>query len=204
VTADRTHALIEALGARPVSLVTTGATVCNLACVARTSVGNEHPHAFLHVGALRSCLTIFMDEHLSFLREFRFGEADLLNALQESMQMDADEVRGLYLSGSFDIRTAVNPTLSPWLHQLGISFDFFERRHGRSVRACYLIGEGTRLRSLLMCVSGAIQCPTATWDPGDDIGCLQLAATPGEDLDDFLLPLTEACRVFTGESSRAV
>lgn len=192
VEVDGLEHFVRAAGGKPVSLVPGGAVVGRAIAMVPQVLTSEACRGFLYVGKFSSCLTLFHGQALLFLRQFRFGERTIVDSLAKSMQLDYETGEKLYRSGSFDIGGNVSPVLSPWLHKLEISLDFFERRNRRSVSMLYLFGDGAQSRSLESVVSAKVGRPVMPWNALEAVCSEYKLKTLGNGAEEFLLPLCEA------------
>ena len=101
---------------------------------------------------------------LALARQFKFGSAAIIETLRGAFDMDAETAGKLFVSGSIDFATNIQAQTKTWLHQVGISLDFFERRHGRPVAGLYLFGGGAQSKVVEGIIADHVHRPVIRWD----------------------------------------
>jgi Tfp pilus assembly PilM family ATPase len=192
---DSLHDEIADAGLVPVSLVPTGVIAANLAD-RHVSISNESgAQGFLWIGSRTSMLLLYSERQLALARQFKIGIRTIIDALMKAFDLDADTALKLFDSGSFDFSANLGAIASGWVHQVGISLDFIERRHGKRVEKLYVYGGGARTKVLQEMFTEAVGRPVVEWDVLNGLGDL----TPPEQMDlppqSFANPLCEAVRI---------
>jgi len=162
--ATRLSEWLLAVGLKPVSLRVSGVASANLVREAPGLLQPEKAQGFLEIGAASSLLMLFHGTNLTLARQFKFGSQAIVDALREAFDMDADTASKLFVSGSIDFSANVQALAKAWLHQVGISLDFFERRHGRPVSTLYLFGGGAQSKVVEGIIANHIRRPVVRWD----------------------------------------
>jgi len=157
---------------KPVSLRASGVAAANLIQSTQGLLQDGISVGFLDIGASSTLLLIFHGQELALARQFKFGSSALVDNLKSSFELDNDTAIKLFNSGSFDFSSNVGPIVDPWLHQLGISLDFFERKQGKTVRNLYLYGSGSQSRVIENIVGERIRRPVQRWNSVESLAGL--------------------------------
>lgn len=155
---------LQEAGLRPVSLRVAGVASANLVRQAPGLLQQEKALGFLEIGADSSLLMLFHGTNLALARQFKFGSAAIIETLRGAFDMDAETAGKLFVSGSIDFATNIQALTKTWLHQVGISLDFFERRHGRPVAGLYLFGGGAQSKVVEGIIADHVHRPVIRWD----------------------------------------
>lgn len=186
------------VGARfvPVSLVPNGAIAANLAGRHMDTTSDNKSQGFLWIGSRSSMLLLYANQQLALARQFKLGIRTIIEALMGAFDLDYDTALKLFDSGSFDFSGNLGQTAASWLHQVGISLDFIERRHGKRIEELHIYGSGTRTQVLQDIFNSAIGRPVVEWAVLNSLGHLQ---PPGMDDDatpqSFANALCEGVRI---------
>lgn len=189
---------------KPVSLMVAGVASTNLIQSNPALLPEDGAVGFLEVGAATSVLLVFSGRELALARQLKMGLSMMLEALRSATQLDMDTAVKLFHSGSFDFSANIAPTVKPWLHQIGISLDFFERRYGRTVGALNLFGGGARSKVLEGIISERVRCPVVQWNAVDGLGGLTPPAACQDNAGLFALAAGEALRIMCVGGAHAV
>jgi len=160
--------MLESCGITPVSLTTAGAAALNVVMRFPNLIKAEGGAAFMEVGGENSRLIAFCDGEPVMIREFRTGARHVVKTLESSTGLDFETALKLYESGSFDFSGNVSRVVDPWLHQVGISLDFVERRFSRSIEMLRLFGGGARSRVFERIANNALRCEVRIWNPFEE------------------------------------
>lgn len=203
-TVQQLDAFVTDLGAKSVSLTVGSAALANLIQSAAGTLQQDAALGFLNVGQTSSDVLLYRGQDLAFSRHFSFGESTIVDSVMQEMKLDRDTAEKMYRSGSFDIQAEAGPVISSWLHQLQISFDFFERRHGRPVGMLYLFGDGAESKVIESIVSSEIARPLMRWNPLQNIENFQInGSVPTAGRQKYLLALGEGLRIMSRGINRA-
>jgi hypothetical protein len=139
---DNFHQALTQEGFVPVSLLPSGAAVADLARRHQVNVDNKVV-GYLEVGNHASMLFLFVDHQPVLARQFKVGVADIVGTLEESFELDYATAAKLFMSGSFDFSGNIGTSINSWLHQVGISLDFVERRFGSQLEKVFVLDSAT-------------------------------------------------------------
>lgn len=149
----------------PCSLRVTGVAVSNMTHLATDLLSDGKALGVLEIGAVSSLLLLFQNHELVLARQFKFGAGVIIDALKSSFELDNETAAKLFVSGSFDFSANVSPSMAPWLHQLSISLDFFERRFGKNLSALHLFGGGAQSKIVEGIIAERVRRPLLRWNP---------------------------------------
>lgn len=202
----RMRAWMVDAGLKPISLRVAGVTTANLAQAADGLLVADKAVGVLEVGVASSLLLIFLGHDLALARQFKFGSQLIVENLRTSFELDAETAIKLYKSGSFDFSANVGTLMGPWLHQLAISLDFFERRFGRTVGALHLFGGGAQSKVIEGLIAQQVRRPVERWSPLDGLGgAVQVPSVPdGASPELFALAASEAVTMIRSGEKHAV
>jgi Tfp pilus assembly PilM family ATPase len=161
----KTYDWLIGSGLTPVSLQVPGVAVANLVGAAAGQVSAQHSVGFLELSTRTSLLMILDEGDLALARQFKFGNGVVLEKLKSQFELDQGTALKFYESGSFDFSADVKPLMNPWLHQLSISLDYFERRSGHPVSSLFLFGSGSCSKVVEQILAEYIRRPLAAWEP---------------------------------------
>ena len=198
-TIGQLNALTEQAGLKPVSLVTSGVAAANLIKAVPDILPDGTATGFLEIGKETSILLLFHGSQLAFARQFKVGVGSLVDSLKASTELDSDTAEKLFHSGSFDFSANVAGTVDPWLHQIGISLDFFERRYGQTVSGVHVFGGGAESRVLEGIIRSHLRCPVNPWSPIEQLGELEAPEDLEGNVGLYSLALSEALRIMRTE-----
>jgi Tfp pilus assembly PilM family ATPase len=189
---------------KPVSLMLSGVVAVNMVQSRPSLLPEDGAVGFLEIGAANSVLLVFAGRDLALARHLRIGLSMMLEALRAATQLDMETAIKLFHSGSFDFSANIAATVKPWLHQIGISLDFFERRYGRSVGVLNLFGGGARSQVIEGMIAERTRCPVNRWSALEGLEGLTPPASAGDDAAPFALAAAEALRTMRIGDSHAV
>ncbi len=187
--------IAEKLRLQPVSLTVSGVALANLLQHVPDNLQNETAKAFLYLSKNSSDLLLYCERDLVVVRNFQLGEDHLLKTLMEQMDLDRDTAAKLYESDTIDIANETMPVLGPWLHQILISLDFCERRHGRPIKVLRVFGETLEANALHPVISSKIGRAVMSWSPDSIFNGIHVPNTIHSNYSSFLLPFCEALRL---------
>lgn len=164
---QRAQAWLAGNGLKPVSMQVSGVAAANLIHDASGVLADGKATGLVEIGSASSHLMIFQGRELALARQFKFGSAQIIETLKSSFDLDQETALKFYSSGSFDFSGNVKPVMAPWLHQLGISLDFFERRYGAKVGDLRLFGGGSSSKVIETLISEHVGRPLTRWNPLD-------------------------------------
>ncbi len=189
------HDELAAVGLVPVSLVPTGVIAANLAD-RYVAVSNESgAQGFLWIGSRTSMLLLYAEGKLALARQFKIGIRTIVEALMKAFDLDGDTALKLFDSGSFDFSANLGAVASGWVHQVGISLDFIERRHGGHVEKLYVYGGGARTKVLQDMFTESVGRPVVEWEVLNGLGALEPPPQMELPPQNFANPLCEAARI---------
>jgi len=192
---DGLSAALLAGGLLPVSLVPGGVALANLAEADSDALPEEGAVGFLSIGKSSSTLLLYADRSLALARLFRVGSDAIVEAIMAAFDLDYETALKLFESGSFDFSGHMTSGLNSWMHQVGISLDFIERRHGRRVEALYVHGSGPGTKLVQAILGDAIRRSVEVWPVLQAFGTLP-PPDSGENCPEvFALALGELKRV---------
>ncbi len=194
--------LVKSLGQRivadrlvPVSLVPNGVIAANLADRQVADMPDNKSLGFLWIGSRSSMLLLYNGSRLTLARQFKIGIRTIIEALMSAFDLDYNTALKLFDSGSFDFSGNLGTAAASWLHQVGISLDFIERRHGRRVEELYIYGGGARTQVLQDMFNSAIGRPAVEWDVLGCLGHINPPDTGEESPQSFANALCEGVRI---------
>ena len=192
-------------GIKPVSLRVAGIATANMVKDTPGMLEDGKGVGILELGYGSSMLLIFFGQELVLARQFKFGAAIIIEQLRTSFELDAETASKFYASGSFDFSANIRPLISPWLHQLGISLDFFERRFGKSVESLSIFGGGAQSKIVENLIGEHIRQPLVRWNPLDALQGIvpPVGEIAPEDLARFASAAGEAVRVIRFGGNKA-
>lgn len=195
--------LLVDLHMEPVSLALGGVSIANLVQFAARGAGGQGTIGYLHIGIDVSHLLVFRESELAVIREFQFGESTIFKSLMKNMDLDEETARKLYTSESFDIGNEIVPALGPWMHQIGISLDFCERRYGSRVQELRVLGSGSSSPAVESAVHNGVARPVVAWKPTAELDGVQVHSDAANSPHEYLVPLGEGLRIISrgGSSS---
>ncbi len=192
---DRLRDWLGEAEVKPVSLRVSGIATANMVRETAGILKEGAGVGVLEIGHGSSMLLIFLGNELVLARQFKFGSGVLVDHLKTSFDLDTETAAKFYVSDSFDFSANIRPLIGPWLHQLAISLDFFERRHGKSVESVSVFGGGAQSRVVEGLISEHIRRPLVRWNPMDAIKGVQLLPEAGEKLKIFAPAVGEGLRM---------
>ena len=192
-------------GIKPVSLRVAGIATANLVKHTPGLLEDGKGVGILELGYGSSMLLIFFGQELVLARQFKFGSGVIIEQLRTSFELDAETAAKFYISGSFDFSANIRPLISPWLHQLGISLDFFERRYGKSVAELSIFGGGAQSKIVEDLIGEHIRRPLVRWNPLDALEGIvpPVSDIEGDDMARFASAAGEAVRVIRSGENKA-
>ncbi len=194
--ADQLHHCIQEAGLTPVSLLLGGVASINLADAECERVRDDQSAGFLAVGAHSSMLLLYHHKQLALARQFKTGTRSLVESLMASFDLDRKTAEEILASGSFDLSGNITSSANNWIHQIGISLDFIERRFGQSVEKLHLACEGTGGRVLRNMLVDKIGDRVGEWEDFQALQGLKSSADKGDMRPvDFAYALCEGVRI---------
>lgn len=202
---ERLRELVTEAGLIPCSLRVSGVAVSNLAHQAKNLLQEGKATGMLEIGAVSALLLLFQGQELVLARQFKFGAGVIIDALKSGFELDNDTAAKLFVSGSFDFTANVTPVLAPWLHQLGISLDFFERRFSKTISALYVFGGGSQSKIVESIIGERVRRPLLRWNPLEGLAPDIMPPQGVDNAELFALAATDAMGMIkAGEQSNAV
>ncbi|MFO7822060.1 MAG: hypothetical protein R6V56_08430 [Lentisphaeria bacterium] len=197
VPKDKSDALrkaVEDAGKTPVSLVPYGAATANLAETSIDLMTNDKAVGFLQIGRKNSMLVLYVAENLTLARHFKTGFYALLETVMKQYGLDEETAMKFVSSGSFEFSSQMSSAAKSWMHQVGISLDFIERRHGHRVDDLFILGPGDGVKALCTAFAGAVNRNVEPWEALQN---LQVGEPPAElkDKQEFAACICEAQRI---------
>ena len=190
---------------KPVSLRVSGVATANLINSAPGLLQAGKALGVVEIGSGSSLLLLYQGTDLALARQFKFGASLIIENLKSAFELDSETATKFFSSGSFDFSANVASIVTPWLHQLAISLDFFERRYGKTVGSLYLFGGGAQSRVVESMVSEHVKRPVLRWNPLEAMPGLEAPALSGTvSADLFALALDEGLRMIRSGESHAV
>ena len=98
-------------------------------------------------------------------------------------------------SGSFDFSGNITSVLNSWMHQVGISLDFIERRHGQRVETLYIHGADAGAGLIESIFSQAIKRVVERWEMTSALPNIAVPEGLSEPPEVFSIALGEMQRV---------
>ncbi len=195
---------VEGAGLKPVSMRASGTSMANLVRETKGLLKDGTGVGVLEIGHGSSMLFIFLGQDLVLARQFKLGSGVLVEHLRTSFELDEATAAKFFVSGSFDFSANIRPLIAPWLHQLAISLDFFERRYGRSVESVAVFGGGAQSKVMETLIAGHIRRPLVRWNPMEALQDLPAPASlTSNDWGIFASAAGEAARVIRGGGRKA-
>lgn len=186
----------------PVSLVTNGITVANVA-VNSASATASGAIGFLEISEQSSVLVIFANGGLKLIRQFRSGTYDFVNTIMKNYGLDKETSLKLLTSGSFDFSTNIGDELSSWIRQLGISLKFIERKEGCSVEKLYILERTEGVQTLESFFNEQLGIECSSWEIADDLPILDSSSLEGRKMQSaFALVCAEGQRIMKRQEER--
>lgn len=132
--------LVEQAGMNPVSLVLGSVPVLDMSL--RLIKKNEKEFkGFLYIGDTSSTLSVVSGSTVAMVRQFGMGRDEIVRSIMTGMSMDMETALDLFKTDSFDYSAAL-ANQAPWIHQIGISMDYVERRFNQTVSELKILGPG--------------------------------------------------------------
>lgn len=185
---------IQGAGMTPVSLVPHGIATANLAETSIDLMTNDKALGFLRVGQKSSLLVLYVAEKLALVRQFQTGLNALLETVMADYDLDEETAVKFVSSGSFDFSGNMSAAARQWIHQVGISLDFIERRYGQRVDDLFILGPAYGVAALRAAFEKPTDRDVKAWDA---LPKLRIADRPKdlENEEEFAVALCEAQRI---------
>ncbi len=182
-------------GMTPVSLLPAGVAAANLAAAEIANKEPEKAFGFLVVEDRSSFLLLYNQKKLVLVRQFKTGIRSLLEALMAAFELDEKTATEILNSGSFDLSGKIASSVNNWIHQVGISLDFIERRFGYRVDSLSLACTEGGEKAFLPMLSEAIGDQVVPWTEFEALQNLSIPDPLKSQLSSFPNPLAEGVRV---------
>jgi len=186
--------LIVKAGLIPVSLVPHGIATANLAESSIDPLTNEKALGFLRVGGKNSMLVIYVGEKLALARQFKTGFNALLENVIKEYGLDEETAAKFVSSGSFDFTSYLSAGAKSWMHQVGISLDFIERRYGHRVEDLFVLSTEETGPALMSAFRAVPERNVQVWNALDGLGLRDESAGNGGG-NEFAIAACEARRI---------
>jgi len=186
--------LAEELGGKIVALGVAGVSLINFLHYASGVSGNSK-EGFIYINSTDSELILFADNELNLNRRFQFGKENVIARLQEVMSSSYEEAEDMCLTGALDLGAMLDPVINPWLHQIKISLDFFERKNGIAIEKLLILGEGADLKVLTTRLDSMLDCQIEKYNSFSVFSEFKRVKGLETDDVDFYVLLTEAVNI---------
>lgn len=192
---EQLRGIVADAGLTPVSLIPQGIGVANLAEISVDLMTNDKALGFLWVGNSSSMLILYAGENLALARQFKTGFNALLETVMKDYGLDEETAAKFVASGSFDFSGNLSAAAKSWMHQVGISLDFIERRYGQRVEDLYVLSTAAGTPVLTSAFKEAVDRNIEVWDAVSKIGIEGNPSQAGNQGLEFAIALCEARRI---------
>ncbi len=124
--------------------------------------------ALIDIGAKKTNINILVGSASHFTREVYIGGNNFVDLVAKRFATDAAGAEMFMAEpgeSMQELRETVATVVDELVHEIQLSFDFFENQHDQDVREIYLSGGGSRLAGLDSEFERALGRPAKNWDP---------------------------------------
>jgi type IV pilus assembly protein PilM len=139
--------------------------------------------ALIDIGAVKTNVTIMSGTQVSFTREIYVGGKDFTEAIAKKMGIppaEAEKIKRNPSLKSEEIKDYVSSLLDDLIHEIKLSFDYFEHQFDKSIDDIYISGGASQLQGMDSSFEGAFNKKPTFWDPCESFEIASAKIDPTE------------------------
>ncbi len=196
--------VVREAGLVPVSMLPSGIAGANLAADEMRDGAENSAAGFFLIESHSSILLLFHHTELVLTRQFKTGYRAFVDAVMSNLGLDEETATDILNSGSFDLSDNIASVANNWLHQIGISLDFLERRFGYRVDCLYFLSTEGGQKAIETMLCKTINDTVAPWNQFKALKALDMEGEKQNILSTYALPLGEGMRIYKNTGNHDV